>query len=78
MNISKNITHLPFSAEYWESSYQSGEMGWDLGASTTVFNQWVKTCEEPISICVLCAGSCWDAINFAVKGHTVTAVDFAK
>ena len=78
MNISKNITHLPFSAEYWESSYQSGEMGWDLGGPTPIFDQWIKTCKEPLSICILGAGNGWDAFNFANRGHIVTAVDFAE
>ena len=78
MNISKNNTHAPFSPEYWESSYKSGEMGWDIGRPTPIFDQWIETCKKPLSICILGAGNGWDAINFASKGHIVTAVDFAE
>ena len=64
--------------EFWERSFQSGEMGWDLGGPTPIFSHWIDTCKEPLSICVLGAGNGWDAINFALKGHLVTAVDFAE
>ena len=64
--------------EYWERSYQSGEMGWDLGGYTPIFNQWINRCKKPLSVCVLGAGNGWDAINIARKGHYVTAVDFAE
>ena len=78
MKESKHLTLSPFNPAYWERSYQSGEMGWDLGKSTPIFDQWIKTCKESLSICILGAGNGWDAINFAVMGHMVTAVDFAK
>ena len=64
--------------EYWENSYQSGEMGWDLGKPTPIFDNWIKTQKEPLSICILGAGNGWDALHFAEKGHEVTAVDFAE
>ena len=64
--------------EFWERGFQSGEMGWDLGEPTPIFSHWIDTCKEPLSICVLGAGNGWDAINFALKGHLVTAVDFAE
>jgi len=64
--------------DYWERSYRSGEMGWDLGKSTPILNQWIKTCKDPLTICVLGAGNGWDAVNFAKKGHLITAVDFAE
>ncbi len=78
MNVSNKHSQIPFTPEYWEDSYQSGEMGWDLGSSTPIFNQWIKKCKEPLSICILGAGNGWDAINIANRGHFVTAVDFAK
>ena len=64
--------------DYWERSYRSGEMGWDLGKSTPILNQWIETCKDPLTICVLGAGNGWDAVNFAKKGHLITAVDFAE
>ena len=64
--------------EYWEKSYQSGEMGWDLGGPTPIFDDWIQSQENSLSICILGAGNGWDAINFAEKGHNVTAVDFAE
>ena len=78
MKESKHLTLTPFNPAYWERSYQSGEMGWDLGKSTPIFDQWIKTCKESLSICILGAGNGWDAINFAVMGHMVTAIDFAE
>jgi len=78
VNISKNHDLSPSMPEYWENSYKSGEMGWDLGGPTPVFDQWIDTCKEPLSICILGAGNGWDAINFASKDHVVTAVDFAE
>ena len=64
-------------SEYWEQAYQSGDIGWDLQRPTPVFNQWINSQEDQLSICILGAGNGWDAINFAQKGHDVTAVDFA-
>ena len=78
MNVSKDLTLTSSMPEYWERSYQSGEMGWDLGGYTPIFNQWIKTLEKSISICILGAGNGWDAVNFARSGHMVTAVDFAE
>ena len=64
--------------EYWEKSYQSGNMGWDLGGPTPIFDDWIQCQADSLSICILGAGNGWDAINFAEKGHNVTAVDFAE
>ena len=65
------------TSEYWEKAYQSADMTWDLGEPTPVFNQWINSERNTLSICVLGAGNGWDALNFAKKGHHVTAVDFA-
>ena len=64
--------------EYWEKSYQSGDMSWDLGGPTPIFNDWIQFKTDSLSICILGAGNGCDAINFAEKGHNVTAVDFAE
>ena len=64
--------------EYWEKSYQSGNMSWDLGKPTPIFDDWIQFQKDSLSICILGAGNGWDAINFAEKGHNVTAVDFAE
>ena len=76
MNDSQSInSSMP---EYWEKSYQSGDIGWDLGGPTPIFDDWIQSQKDPLSICILGAGNGWDAINFAEKGHNVTAVDFAE
>ena len=64
--------------EYWEKSYQSGDMSWDLGRPTPIFDDWIQYQTDSLSICVLGAGNGWDAMSFAEKGHNVTAVDFAE
>jgi len=63
--------------EYWENSYNAGEMAWDLGEPTPIFKNWIHSQKKPLSICILGAGNGWDALYFAEKGHEVTAVDFA-
>jgi len=78
MNLSNNITQPTSKSEYWERFYQLGEIDWDIGRPTPVFDEWIKTCKKPLSICIMGAGNGWDAINFARKGHLVTAVDFAE
>ena len=65
------------TSEFLEKAYQSADMAWDLGEPTPVFNQWINSERNTLSICVLGAGNGWDALNFAKKGHHVTAVDFA-
>jgi hypothetical protein len=65
------------TSEYWEKAYQSGDMLWDLGGPTPVFNQWINSEKNTLSICILGAGNGWDALNIAGKGHHVTAVVFA-
>ena len=76
--MSNHSNFKPFTPEYWEESYRSGDMGWDLGGPTPIFNQWIDTCKQQLKICILGAGNGWDAINFSKRGHIVTAVDFAK
>ena len=78
MNITEKISNPVFSPDYWEESYQSGEMGWDLGQITPVFENWIQSKSDPLSICILGAGNGWDALHFSKLGHTVTAVDFAE
>ena len=76
MKSSKSInSSMP---EYWENSYKSGDIGWDLGGPTPIFDDWIQSKKASLSICILGAGNGWDAINFAEKGHNVTAVDFAE
>ena len=72
-----NIQSTSFP-EYWEEAYGSGEIAWDLGGYTPVFNSWANTLTSSHLICILGAGNGWDAINLAKKGHKVTAIDFAR
>ena len=79
MNLTEKISYSVFSPDYWEESYQSGEMGWDIGEPTPIFKNWIQSkITKPLSICVLGAGNGWDALHFSKLGHTVTAVDFAE
>ena len=78
LNPTEKISNSVFSPDYWEESYQSGEMGWDLGRTTPVFENWIQSKSDPLSICILGAGNGWDALHFSKLGHTVTAVDFAE
>jgi len=71
----KSIHHS--QPEYWENSYNAGEMDWDIGEPTPIFKNWIHSQKKPLSICILGAGNGWDALYFAEKGHEVTAVDFA-
>jgi len=73
-NIALRPSCLP---EYWEKSYQVGDIGWDLGRPTPVFREWIKSESTSLNICILGAGNGWDAIHLSEKGHKVTAVDFA-
>ena len=78
MNLTEKISNPVFSPDYWEELYQSGEIGWDLGRITPVFESWIQSKSDPLSICILGAGNGWDALHFSKLGHIVTAVDFAK
>lgn len=71
-----NINFL--SSNYWNDKYKTGDTGWDIGAPTPIFSDWISSQNEKLNICVLGAGNGWDAVNFAKHGHEVTAVDFAE
>jgi len=66
------------TSEFWDEKYISGNTKWDLGKSTPVFDHWIAKYKFPLKICVLGAGNGWDAINFSILGHDVTAVDFSN
>ena len=78
MNNTEKISNHVFLPDYWEESYQSGEMGWDIGEPTPIFKNWIQSKSKPLSICVLGAGNGWDALHLSKLEHIVTAVDFAK
>ena len=78
MNITEKISNPVFSPDYWEESYQSKEMGWDIGEPTQIFKNWIQSKSKPLSICVLGTENGWDALHFSKLGHIVTAVDFAE
>ena len=66
------------SPSFWESIYQSGRTGWDLGKPTPVFRRLADSEQfESGKMLVLCAGHGHDARIFARRGFKVTAVDFA-
>jgi SAM-dependent methyltransferase len=67
------------SPSFWESMYQSGRTGWNLGQPTPVFARLADSLELELGkMLVLCAGHGHDARMFASRGFEVTAVDFAS
>ena len=73
-HLSKQIHTKP---EFWEKSYQEGNVKWDIGKPTPIFSKWAHDQIRKQTICVLGAGNGWDAINLSKIGHNVTAVDFS-
>jgi SAM-dependent methyltransferase len=62
----------------WESDYERGTDGWDLGGPTPVFKQLAASGRfAPGRTIVLGAGRGHDAREFARHGFQVTAVDFS-
>ena len=37
--------------KYWENSYKSGEIPWDLGKPTSIFKNWIRSQKKAI-ICM--------------------------
>jgi SAM-dependent methyltransferase len=63
----------------WESDYERGTDGWDLGGPTPVFKLLAASGRlAPGSMIVLGAGRGHDAREFARHGFEVTAVDFSS
>ena len=63
----------------WESDYQRGTDGWDLGGPTPVFKRLAASNRfAPGHMIVLGAGRGHDAREFSRRGFTVTAVDFSS
>jgi len=61
---------------FWETHYQEGDTGWDVGGPTPVFSQLVESL-PPGKLCIIGCGRGYDAVLFAQHGFNVTAVDFA-
>lgn len=67
------------SPNKWESDYQRGTDGWDLGGPTPAFKRLVSSQRfSPGRMIVLGAGRGHDAREFARHGFDVTAVDFSS
>jgi methyl halide transferase len=67
------------SSDFWQSVYQSGSTGWDLGGPTPVFCRLADSgVFPPGKMIVPGAGRGYDARLFAKHGFAVTAVDFAS
>ncbi len=64
--------------EKWETDYEHGTDGWDLGGSAPVFERLVSSGRlQPGRMIVPGAGRGHDAREFSRHGFQVTAVDFA-
>lgn len=63
---------------FWQSLYEKGRTGWDLGGPTPVFRRIAEEAWfQPGRMIVVGAGRGYDARLFARHGYEVTAVDFA-
>lgn len=67
-----NVDH----PEHWESRYQAGAAGWDLGQAPPVVTELAQALEPRTVLCPG-VGKGHDAIAWAHAGHTVVGVDFA-
>ncbi len=66
------------SPSKWETDYERGSDGWDLGGPTPAFKQLAASGRfKPGGMIVLGAGRGHDAREFARQGFQVTAVDFS-
>jgi methyl halide transferase len=66
------------SPQKWESDYERGTDGWDLGGPTPIFKRLAASGRlAPGKMIVLGAGRGHDAREFARHGFRVTAVDFS-
>ncbi|HLO33282.1 MAG TPA: methyltransferase domain-containing protein [Anaerolineales bacterium] len=67
------------SPRKWDTNYQQGTDGWDLGGPTPVFKRLLSSRQLPPGrMIVLGAGKGHDAREFARNGFRVTAVDFSS
>ncbi|MBI1800539.1 MAG: methyltransferase domain-containing protein [Chloroflexi bacterium] len=63
---------------FWDGAYRSGKTVWDLGEPTPVFRRLLKWRQFAAGrMIVLGAGHGYDAREFARRGFSVVAVDFA-
>lgn len=73
-NISK-----PLDATYWNTRYQSGETGWDLGTVSPPLKAYIDQLEnKSLRILIPGGGNSYEAAYLLQKGFTnVTVIDFA-
>ena len=64
------------SVNFWENKYIHHNTGWDLNGPTPVFDNISKSMKNG-KVCILGCGRGYDAVMFAERGFSVTAVDFA-
>ena len=64
------------SIKFWENKYALDNTGWDLYGPTPVFDNISKNIKKG-KVCILGCGRGYDAVMFAERGFSVTAVDFA-
>ena len=64
------------SLNFWENKYILNNIGWDLNVPTPIFDNISKSIKKG-KVCILGCGRGYDAVMFAERGFSVTAVDFA-
>ena len=64
------------SIKFWENKYVLDNTGWDLNGPTPVFDNISRNIKKG-KVCILGCGRGYDAVMFAERGFSVTAVDFA-
>ena len=63
-------------SKFWEDIYIAEDTGWDLSGPTPLFHHLSSKLNIG-NLCIIGCGRGYDAIMFAKKGFSVTAVDFA-
>ncbi|HLZ10247.1 MAG TPA: methyltransferase domain-containing protein [Chloroflexota bacterium] len=65
--------------DFWESAYQEGRSGWDLGRPAPAFEQLLSGANRPTAgrAAVIGCGRGHDALHFARNGFAVVGFDFA-
>lgn len=69
----------PLDQSYWESQYQTNNLGWDIGKVATPIQEYIDTIEDKkIRILIPGCGNSYEAAYLLHKGFTnVTVIDIA-
>ena len=69
----KNVSNPNF----WNQRYKDNNTRWDIGQPTPIVTDYLKKNKHIGKVCILGCGTGYDAIEFALNGNDVYAVDFS-